>query len=180
VFVEYPVHYFVPSRSINLLAYTVANDGSYRDVTSEVSWTSTAPDVVSVRNGAATTATALSAGSAALTATYLGLSDTLALTVRPFQDFADSQLRLQLPGNLHPGNAARALAYLQGADEDVTTRAVWFSSNPQVLRVDGGRLVALKPGTVRITASFDGYTDDCVVSVHPSNNQTSSEGLPER
>lgn len=180
VFVEYPVHYFVPSRSISLLAYTVASDGSYQDVTSEVNWTSTAPDVISIRQGVATTATALLPGAAALTATYLGLSDALSLTVRPYQDFQDSLLRLQLPGNLHPGHAALALAYLQGKDEDVTARAAWLSSNPQVLRVDGGRLVALKPGTVRVTASFDGHTDDCVVSVHPSSNQASGEGLPER
>ena len=180
VFVEYPVHYFVPSRSVNLLAYTVASDGSYTDVTAEVIWASNQPDVISIRQSAAATATALSPGAAAIQASYLGLSDTLTLTVRPWQDFQDSLLRLQLPGNLHPGHAALALAYLQGLDEDVTTRAAWSSSNPQVLRVDNGRLVALKPGTVRITASFDGQTDDCVVSVHPSNSQGTGDGLPER
>jgi hypothetical protein len=180
VHVDYPVHYFVPSRTVNLLAYTVASDGSYRDVTDEVTWVSTQPEVISIRQGAVTTGTALTPGAASIHASYQGLSDQLTLTVRPWQDFQESSLRLQLPANLHPGHTGRAVAYLNDLDEEVTSRASWTSSNPQILTVDGGRLTALRPGTVRVMASYNGYTEDCVLSVHPSHNQHNGEAAIER
>jgi hypothetical protein len=180
IHVDYPVTYLVPSRSVNMLAYKVDSDGTYRDVTSEVNWVSTQPDVLSIRNGVGITATAMAPGHAAIMASYRGLTDSLDMDVRPWQDFEDNRLRLQLSVALHAGHAGTARAFLNGTDMDVTSVATWSSSNPQILHVDGGRLLALRPGTVRITVSYGGYSDDGIVSVHPSAHHGVGEGAPER
>ena len=180
IHVDYPVHYFVPSRSVTVIAYAVKSDGTYNDVSSEVGWASTHPDVIGLRQGVAITATAMTPGDSEIRASYQGFSDVLSLTVRPWQDFEDSFLRLQFASVLHPGHMALAVAYLNGVDQDVTALATWASSNSQVLTVQAGRVMALKPGTARITVSYAGFTDDCIVSVHPSTIGGGSEAVPQR
>jgi hypothetical protein len=156
---------------VNVLAYKVDHEGRYTDVTSEVSWVSTNADVVSMRRGIAATATAMTPGDAQIVASYEGLTDALSLTVRPWEDYETSALRLQLFSELTAGVSVQATAYLNGADQDVTPMATWTSSNPRVLTVERGRVTALKPGTARITITYDGYIDDCIVSVHPTGRE---------
>ena len=165
---------------MNVVAYAVDSDGTYVDVTPAVIWTSTHPEIVSVRQGVATTATAMTPGVSDIVAAYQGFSDALPLWVRPWQDFEDSFLRLQFPAVLHAGHVVSAIAYLNGSERDVTSLATWWSSNPQVLSVQAGRVSALKAGTVRISVTYAGYTDDCIVSVHPSNNTAGSDAVPQR
>jgi hypothetical protein len=182
--VDYPVHYFVPSRSVNVIAYLVDSNGMYTDVTSQVHWVSTRPDVVSLRQGVVTIATAMTPGDSEIHASYQMLADTLPLTVRPFEDFQESSLRLQFSAPLFAGRTALAAASLVGPDEgvteDVTSLAAWASSNSQVLTVHEGRITAHKPGTARITVSYGGYVDDCIVSVQPSNNGALTDTASER
>lgn len=43
-----------------------------------------------------------------------------------------------------------------GTETDVTTDAVWSSSNPDAVAVDGGRLTAVAPGAADIIATYQG------------------------
>ncbi len=46
-----------------------------------------------------------------------------------------------------------------------TNSIVWESSNPEVVSVDNGLLLALKSGTSEVTASYKGVTSSCEVTV---------------
>ena len=50
--------------------------------------------------------------------------------------------------------------------DDATNKEItWLSSNPKIVSVDNGKLTAIKLGKATITASCDGVSTDCVVSV---------------
>jgi len=147
-------------------------DGSQADVTSQASFTSTALSVVRVRGTGPQrgTAMALAAGTATAQARFGG--GLGAAQVAATAGGVQSVSILGLPGAVPAGVRLQlgATASFPGATQrDVTPRAVWTSSLPQVASVSngpaGGLLVSATPGSAQLTASFGGSTASTSVNV---------------
>lgn len=124
-----------------------------------VTWTSSATAVATVSGGTVTT---VAPGTTTITATAGTKTATCVVTVVAVRVTAvtlnKSTLSLTAGGatgsitaTVHPSSASYA--------------AVWASSDETVATVSGGTVTPLKAGTTNITATADGFTATCVVTV---------------
>jgi hypothetical protein len=67
------------------------------------------------------------------------------------------------PGSVTP--LRLTVTYIDTSTEDVTSRATWTASNPDVLRVDGSQAVAIQDGDAGVTGTYSGLTARLVVTV---------------
>ena len=136
------------------------------DATDEiVSWTSSAPQVLSVDETGMTRA--ISAGAAKISvATRDGLTASALIEVEP----ASKAFRLN-PAELtmEKGSAQALEACFIGADglpdANVNHHIQWESSDETVASVENGFVTALKSGKAIITAAADGFEAQCAVTV---------------
>ncbi len=134
-------------------------DGSTQDVTASARFTSSNPGVVRLDgNGAAT---GIRPGSAQLTVTFAGLSattQTVTVTNATLVSLA-----------VTPPNPQFALGTTQqftvigtfsdGSTQNLTTTAVWASSNPAVLTINGnGLATSVSTGSAQVSATLNGVT----------------------
>lgn len=128
-----------------------------------VSWSSNAPDIVSV-SGSGQIA-AREAGRAVITASVDGKSQSVAVTVSP--DVIASIALSPVNVSLDPGESAGITARIAGASGRTLDRPVeWSSSAPDVASVSsGGNVTARQPGTAVITGSVGGQRATTTVTV---------------
>ncbi len=134
-------------------------DGSTQDVTASARFTSSNPGVVRLDgNGAAT---GIRPGSAQVTVTFAGLSamtQTVMVTNATLVSMA-----------VTPPNPQFALGTTQqftvigtfsdGSTQNLTTTAVWASSNPAVLTINGnGLATSVSTGSAQVSATLNGVT----------------------
>jgi len=144
------------------IAVALFSDGSRREVTDDVTWTSSTPSVASVSNqpGEAGVALGLSGGTAAIRATLDGTLQDFAtlLVVAPIVDAI-----IVTPANesVSAGSNVfyRATAVLSDTTQlDVTRVVRWTSSQRDVAAISNGRdhgeATALAAGTTTITATL--------------------------
>jgi uncharacterized protein YjdB len=140
---------------------TLSNDTSLL-VTSSAAWVTSDTSVATVTP--AGIATPAKAGSATITATYLGVSGSSVLTVSAA---TLSSIRITpSPLSLASGNGAQLTAtgtYSDAASHDLTQVVTWLSSSPTfavVSNANGSRglLTALAAGSTNVTAVFQGIT----------------------
>lgn len=128
---------------------------------SNIIWTSSHPNVATVKNGKVT---AITEGVTIITATINGQKSTCKVTV--------NSSYVPVSGiNLNKTN----LNILVGSTENLTktvlpanatnTDATWTSSNTGVVTVENGKVTAKKVGTAIITVSLSGYSATCTVVV---------------
>ena len=144
----------------NLVATGIYSDNSTRDLTAQVTWTSSTPAIASVSDAAGSRGllTAVSAGNTTITATYQGVSGTDAIVVS-----AATLSSIKLT----PATATIAVLGTQAfvatgtlsdaTTIDVTAYVTWLSTTPSVASVSnaaGSRGVAtgLSAGSVTISA----------------------------
>ena len=161
----------VKSVSLNLNRHTLKEDESValtatvlpEDATDKtVTWSSSAPEVASVDD--AGHVTALTAGSAVITATAGEQSDTCEITVEKKYISVTSITLDQESLALVKGEKATLKATVLPAD--ATNPSVdWSSSAPEVVSVEGGVVTALAAGNAVITAAAGAYTAACLVEV---------------
>ncbi|HYH10576.1 MAG TPA: IPT/TIG domain-containing protein [Thermoanaerobaculia bacterium] len=60
-------------------------------------------------------------------------------------------------------------AYSDSTNEDVTSSAMWSSSNPAVATAGAGVVLAATPGTTTITATFHGFAATATITVRQPN-----------
>jgi uncharacterized protein YjdB len=146
-------------------AIAVLSDGSRREVTDEVTWTSQMPGVASESNDADSPGVAhgLSVGTTVVTATLDGtLQDSATLRViAPVVSVlvAPSSESVSVGSNVY----YRATAVLLDATQlDVTSLVEWTSSDPDVAAISNagthGRATALAEGSTTIRATLLGTT----------------------
>ncbi|WP_242356397.1 Ig-like domain-containing protein [Anaeromyxobacter sp. SG64] len=144
-------------ESVRLAAVGTYSDGTTRDVTAEVVWSSAAPEIVAVSNAAADAglATSASVGTSEVTATEPMSGVTGRVTVEvvpPIVSLAVSPidptllvgttLQLQADGTLVDDTTA-----------DVTATVTWTTSDAAIATVSpGGLVTAVAVGTATITA----------------------------
>jgi uncharacterized protein YjdB len=147
----------------SLRATAVYTDGTAQALTEGAEWRSSDPNVLGV--GPDGTLTARRAGRAQITALRGNLSSQpMEVLVASAQTsrFEVSSTREALA----PGASAQIDAYVRlqdGVQFDITSLASWTSTDPSVATVDGGRVVAVAPGTARLNARWSGLVAPAVV-----------------
>ncbi|MFC5706962.1 beta strand repeat-containing protein [Aeromonas eucrenophila] len=145
------------------------SDGSSRDVTANVSWTSSniLAATVGLNSGLVT---AVQPGTATVTGTLSGQSATVSVTVTSAVLNLGGLTITVPPLNLAAGLTGQLAAngiYSNGASVDVTTNVNWTSNNPLVAAVglNTGLVTSVLPGTATITATLDGQSTTVQVTV---------------
>ncbi len=156
------------------------SDGSTQNITTSAGWTSSNSAIATVQTtGQASPglAAGIAAGKVTITATMNGISGTAALTVSGSSATLSSI-------TLQPASIAIAVGgttqfdamglYSNGTNQDLTTTAVWTSSNPSVASIrstgqaNPGLATAVASGTVTITATMSGVTGTATLTVTSS------------
>ena len=169
-------------------------DGSKRDVTGEVDWTSSAADKATISGTAPTKglATSKAKGTTTITAALSGKSDSTVLTVT---DATLTQIVLSPAQPVIAKNTTIAIAatgnYSDGATRPLTALVTWTSSAHNVATVsnaDGsnGVVTGQGAGTATITATYTGVSGTVDVKVNdvslkslaikPAGNASLSKG----
>ena len=126
-----------------------------------VSWRSTDETIVSVNNGRLK---ALKAGNATITAMAGGKAESCMVKVEP-RTVAVSSVELdQKTLEMKEGDEVTLTATVKPDDASDKT-VTWSTSDAAVATVTGGKVKALKPGNVTITAAAGGKSAQCAVTV---------------
>jgi hypothetical protein len=155
-------------------ATAIFDDGSTQNVTGQAVWSSDNPMVADVAAGGPGrgTATGLAAGTATISATYMGTSDASRLTVSgaTLTALQVTPVNPTLPKGLQQPFQAVGI-YSDNTSRDVTNLASWVSSMPAVADVSsgggGGRglVTTLTKGTTDITATLSNVSGSSQLTV---------------
>jgi hypothetical protein len=128
-------------------------DGTTKDITGSVTWTSSAPGVVSVSSGGTAMAKSVGAGGVSATSSNIAGSTTLNVSNAALVSIAVSAKNSSLP----VGSTEQLTAtgkYTDGTTKDITTSVMWASSSPGVFSVSsGGAVVAKAVGSAGASAT---------------------------
>ncbi|MNF42928.1 gamma-glutamyl-gamma-aminobutyrate hydrolase [compost metagenome] len=163
-------------QSSQLAASGAYDDGTTKDVTHDVHWSSSNPAVATV--DASGLVTAVAPGTATITGTLDGQSATLSVTVTNATLNAGGLTITVPPMTLAAGLTGQLAAsgtYSDGTSADVTANVQW-SSDPAIATVSlTGLVTAVAPGTVTITGTLDGQS--ATLSVTVTNATINAGGL---
>ena len=137
-------------------------DATVADVTSQANWQSSNTQVATVTGTGMVTAVAQ--GDVNVTATFGGQVGSFRATIAP-SPVATLTLSGMPSGPVSAIQLTATARRQIGASEDVTSRATWESSNPQIATVVAGLVRGVDNGTVLIRASFEGVQAQTAVSV---------------
>ncbi|HZG85016.1 Ig-like domain-containing protein [Paenibacillus sp.] len=159
------VHLYVDHDTYQLKALaTVQGASAKKDVTASAVWASTSSSIVKVDKGKLTP---VGAGTAKVSAKYEGKTVYASVTVEYMYDAVrlseDGPATVELRDE--PIRLTAQAVESNGTAFDVTTAAVWSSSDASVATVDGGKVKLLKKGTATITAKYKGRSDSIVYNV---------------
>ena len=148
-----------------LTASGTYTDGVTRDLTSQVLWRSSKPDIAEVDSEGAVFG--LRQGEAVITAEIEGAVASADIAVG---SAIISRLELSpVDPRLKPGDTTQLNAtavYSDGGQRDITTEALWQSADSSVVVVTAqGEVTARQLGESRISAHFDGVTAGLIVTV---------------
>lgn len=151
---------------VSFTATGTYSDASTQDITTSVTWTSSAPAVATItQNGVATT---LTAGTTTIRAVLAGIEHTSVLTVLP-EALVSIQV-IPLASKLERGSTRAFTAlgtYTNQSVHDLTALATWTSSDPTI-----GEIVpphsarGVLPGLVTIRATQAGITGEAGLHVY--------------
>ena len=141
------------------------SDGSTQDLTTSVSWSSSAPSVSTITAGGL--ANGIAAGQATIAATAGSVSGSTLLTVTP----ATLSAIILAPANptIALGTTQPFIAtgsFSDGSSQNLTTSVSWSSSTPSVATINGsGLATGLAPGQTTITALSGSVSNSAVLTV---------------
>ena len=153
--------------SLNIYVTGVFSDGGKEDLTAFSAWSSSSPSVATVSSLGVVSG--LTPGTSMVTATYGGVTGSIAVTVRPpLASIAISPQNDYIAVGMTQQFAAIG-TYTDGSTADITTAVSWTSSYSQVATIgSGGILTALAPGATAITATSGGIASSTNLSVTQS------------
>ena len=147
----------VEGDSYSLVATVLPNNAEYDGI----SWASSNTSVASVNQG---TVTALKEGKTTITANAGGKSATCSVTVSAKYIAVTSITLDKNELSLKVGSSDVLTATVK--PDDATDKNVqWSSSDASIVKVDNGKVTALKSGTVTITATAGSCSAECVITV---------------
>jgi len=154
-----------PGYSVQLTATGNYSDGSHKDLTSSASWSSAPTTIAAVAaNGLAT---AMSGGTATITATSGSVSGDALLTVASLTSIAINPSLPTIPlGETQQLSAVGT--YSDGTTQDLTSSVTWGSTAAGTAPVSSSGLVsALTQGSATVTAQSGTITGTDQVTVGP-------------
>ncbi|MDX2021887.1 MAG: Ig-like domain-containing protein [Deltaproteobacteria bacterium] len=145
---------------VQFFALGIFASGQQRDVTADVTWTSTAPEVAAVNHlDVPGLALGQAVGTAKILAKMSGQEAAAVINVTQ-----DARLSLVL----EPPDAARRVGetvsfratalFNDGTQRNVTNAGVWLATNPLVATVERGQATCRGIGETMVVASFDGFS----------------------
>lgn len=140
--------------------------GSAEDITQKVVWSSSAPNVASVRQGLIT---GVSTGSATVTATYGTRTVNISVSVGVMQTLTVDKKKIVL-ANGKSETVKLTAAYADGTNKDVTDTATWSTASAAVAEVMNGKITATGAGKTTVTGTFDGKSVSIAVEVDQATN----------
>ncbi|KMZ42198.1 MULTISPECIES: Ig-like domain-containing protein [Bacillales] len=140
--------------------------GSAEDVTQKVVWSSSSPNVASVRQGLIT---GVSTGSVTVTATYGTRTVNISVSVGVMQTLTVDKKKIVL-ANGKSETVKLTAAYADGTNKDVTDTATWSTASAAVAEVMNGKITATGAGKTTITGTFDGKSVSIAVEVDQATN----------
>ena len=154
-------------EAVQLSAIGSFTDKSTKDLSSSVSWVSSAPSVLSVGNSGM--ASGVAVGAASVAASSASASAVVNLSVSAP---ALSSLSLSPAGPTLPLGATLQLSvtgtFSDGSTQDVTQQVTWNLDNPTIASISATGLVSgLQIGTSGIEASLNGVQVSDVLTVQP-------------
>jgi len=161
-----------PSLRVSLTQQFVAtgkySDGTTEDITSQVTWASSASSIATI--SAAGLATGVAVGTTNITASLSGItSPSVTLTViagTPSRTLVAIALFPQSPPTLAVGFTQGFLAngtYSDGTTAIITSQVTWSSSNPSVATITpGGLATGIVAGTTQIIATLGSISSPAV------------------
>jgi hypothetical protein len=155
----------------NLVVTALMSDNTSTDVTATATFTSSNPAIVQVSGH---TLNGLAAGTATVTATYLGRTATATVTVSasPPQSLSIDGVTPVQVGGFIPVTAT--MVFANGTKQDVTAQATWTSADVTLATValDSAtakeRINGIKAGTTTVSATLLGITAAASVTVTAS------------
>lgn len=151
---------------LQFTATLVLSNGTTRNVTGEVKWSSESPMVASI--DATGRAVPVSAGTTRIGADYPGLSASTTLTVTPaipIQIDVTPKFPSLAVGTI--GQLVATALFSDGSTRNVTNLATWVSGSPGVVGVDNGRnrgrITALSQGKAEVAATYLGLSGSTTV-----------------
>ena len=157
------------STTLSATYYRTVDGGrdSETDVTSYAAWTSSNPSIATVEGGKIT---AVSAGTATITATYNGYRATTTVAVNNTMGYGLVMSKSSL--SVHVSSTEELsvfyMTYTNGVETsrtEVTSSATWKSSYTSILTVSGGTVTGVSKGQAVVTASYRSYSTSCTVTV---------------
>jgi uncharacterized protein YjdB len=147
----------VEGDTYSLVATVLPNNAEYDGI----SWASSNTSVAIVNQG---TVTALKEGKTTITASAGGKSATCSVTVSAKYIAVTSITLDKSELSLKVGSSDVLTATVK--PDDATDKSVqWSSSNASVVKVDKGKVTALKSGTATITATAGSCSAECIITV---------------
>ena len=135
---------------------------SSTNVTSTATWSSGNTSVATVSAG---TVTGKGAGTTTITATYNGKSATCSVTVVGSATLSLGWTSATMEKGSVRTNAAIYNPHNGTASTNVTSSAVWTTSNAGVATAGSGTITAQGKGTCTITVTYNGLSASCTVTV---------------
>jgi uncharacterized protein YjdB len=142
------------------------SNSSTRNLSSLATWSVSDSSVLEVSNSGLVTA--LSAGTSTVTAAYEGLSIERSISVKALTDLTitPTSVTLAIASSQQLSVVGQ---YTDNSTETLNNLVTWESSNPSIASISSsGEVLALFAGTISITASLDGVSDEIQVTVLPN------------
>ncbi|MBM7566504.1 Ig-like domain-containing protein [Paenibacillus sacheonensis] len=150
------------------LTATVVDTSGASDTPKDIVWSTSSAAVVTVENGKVTP---IGTGTATITASYLGVSSSVAVVVRPAYEALNITPKEDQHVSLkdEPFLLNAKFFDVDGTLKPVTSEAVWTSSNVYVATVDDdGKVSAKGVGSTVIKVTFKGLSRQINVTVYPT------------
>ena len=140
------------------------SDATIQDLTFDAGWASSAPEVATVSNAAASKGLAQShaVGETTISATFDGMSATTLLTVteKELKSIAVTPANPTITGLAKTETFTATGTYSDGSTADITTTVAWTSSKPAIATINspGGVATSVAAGTTTISATLNGVS----------------------
>jgi hypothetical protein len=164
--------------NLALKATGAYSDGSTQDLTTQVTWSSSAPAVtVSNTSGSQGVATGASVGSATVSAASTSApvvsgSTTITVTAAALLSIAVNPTSPSVAAGLKQQFTASG-TYTDGTTQDITLTVAWSSSDQTIATISNaggtqGQATALSPGSTTITATLGSIDGSTTLTVGPA------------